>query len=98
MYRAGSASYPAAYVMMSGDQSHDEYSVLIAPRGYGEGNSTCGDFELQRAPDGLANLDYSTCSRVVREALHMEAEYRWKGLDKRRDLLARSAQGRMGVG
>ena len=37
----------------------------------------------------LVNLDYTTRSRIVQEALEMEDEYRWKRLDERRDLPAR---------
>lgn len=44
------------------------------------------DFELRDKLDRLANLDCTTCGRIVLETPKMENKYGWKHIDK--DLLA----------
>jgi hypothetical protein len=40
------------------------------------------DLKLWRKLDGLANLDYAACGRVVKEALEVQDEHRGKRLDE----------------
>ena len=53
-------------------------------------NRTEWDFEFWCKLDGLSDLHYTACSRIVPETLEMENENRWKRLDKH--LLAHIAQ------
>jgi len=64
-------------------------SILsLEPARKGE-ERTWWDFELRGKLDRLAILDYATRNCVVKEALEMDYEYRWKFFDEHRDSLAR---------
>jgi hypothetical protein len=60
----------------------------LTAAGKGEEERTQWNFELRGKLDRLATLDYAACNCVVKEALEMDDEYRWKCFDEHRDLLA----------